>query len=70
MLFRSKTSHPDLERAVAVAREEAAIAKRVLFLSCSQKVFHLWHVVHRPFSYTFALLAIVHIVLVVMMGYF
>lgn len=65
-----KTSHPDLERAVAVAREEAAIAKRVLFLSCSQKVFHLWHVVHRPFSYTFALLAIVHIVLVVMMGYF
>jgi len=65
-----KTSHPDLERAIAVARVEAAIAKRVLFLSCSQKVFHLWHVVHRPFSYTFALLAIVHIVLVVMMGYF
>jgi hypothetical protein len=65
-----KTQHPELERAVAVAREEAAIAKRVLFLSCSQKVFHLWHVVHKPFSYTFALLAIVHIVLVVMMGYF
>lgn len=65
-----KTSHPDLERAIAVAREEAAIAKRVLFLSFSQKIFHLWHVVHRPFSYTFALLAIIHIVLVVMMGYF
>jgi hypothetical protein len=65
-----KTQHPELERAVAVAREEAAIAKRVLFLSCSQKVFHLWHVVHKPFSYTFALLAIIHIVLVVMMGYF
>src|ERR1022692_23715 len=65
-----KTSHPDLERAVAVARGGAAIAKPVLFVSCSQKVFHLWHVVHRPFSYTFALLAIVHIVLVVMMGYF
>jgi len=65
-----KTNHPDLERAVNVAREEASIAKRVLFLSYSQKVFHLWHVVHRPFSYTFALLAIVHIVLVVMMGYF
>jgi hypothetical protein len=64
------TNHPELERAVAVAREEAALSKRVLFLSSSQKVFHLWHVVHRPFSYTFALLAIVHIVLVVMMGYF
>jgi hypothetical protein len=65
-----RTRHPDLERAVEVAREEASIAKRVLFLSCSQKVFHLWHVVHKPFSYTFALLAIIHIVLVAMMGYF
>lgn len=65
-----KTKHPELERAVTVAREEASIAKRVLFLSCSQKVFHLWHVVHKPFSYTFALLAIIHIVLVAMMGYF
>ena len=65
-----RTRHPDLERAVQVAREEASIAKRVLFLSCSQKVFHLWHVVHKPFSYTFALLAIIHIVLIAMMGYF
>ena len=65
-----RTRHPDLERAVQLAREEAAIAKRVLFLSCSQKVFHLWHVVHKPFSYTFALLAIIHIVLIAMMGYF
>jgi len=65
-----KTRHPELERAIFVAGEEAAISKRVLFLSCSQKVFHLWHVVHKPFSYTFALLAIIHIVLVSMMGYF
>ena len=65
-----KTTHHDLERAVDVAREEASLAKRVLFLSSSQKVFHLWHVVHKPFSYTFALLAIIHIVLVAMMGYF
>jgi hypothetical protein len=65
-----RTRHPELERAVQVAREETSIAKRVLFLSCSQKVFHLWHVVHKPFSYTFALLAIIHIVLIAMMGYF
>lgn len=65
-----RTRHPDLERAVKIAGEEAAISKRVLFLSCSQKVFHLWHIVHKPFSYTFALLAIIHIVLVTMMGYF
>jgi hypothetical protein len=60
----------DLEKAIHIAREETAIAKRVLFLSRSQQVFHLWHVVHRPFSYSFAVLALIHIVVVMMMGYF
>jgi hypothetical protein len=64
------TRHRALEKAIAAAREEAATAKRVLFLGRSQQVFHLWHVVHKPFSYTFALLAIIHIVVVMMMGFF
>jgi len=64
------TRHTGLERAISTAREEAALAKRVLFLSRSQQVFHLWHVVHKPFSYSFALLALIHIVVVMMMGYF
>ncbi len=64
------TSNTGLERAILLAREEAALAKRVLFLSRSQQVFHLWHVVHKPFSYSFAVLALIHIVVVIMMGYF
>ena len=63
------TTHRELERAIAIAREDAALAKRILFLSRSEKVFHLWHVVHKPFSYTFAVLAMIHIGLVMMMGY-
>lgn len=65
-----RTRHASLERAVSTARAEAATAKRILFLSRSQQVFHLWHVVHKPFSYSFALLAIIHIVVVMMMGFF
>lgn len=64
------TRHADLERAISTARTEAATAKRILFLSRSQQVFHLWHVVHKPFSYSFALLAIIHIVVVISMGFF
>jgi len=64
------TRHRELERAIAVAREEANLAKHILFLSRTQQVFHLWHVAHKPFSYTFAVLALVHIVVVFMMGYF
>jgi hypothetical protein len=64
-----RTNHPALERTIDTAQQEAALAKRILFLSRSQQVFHLWHVIHRPFSYTFALLALVHIAVVMMMGY-
>jgi hypothetical protein len=64
------TSHPELERAIGVARDEAAMAKRVLFLARSKQVFHLWHVVHKPFSYSFAVLAVIHIGVVFMMGFF
>ena len=64
------TRHRELERAIHAAAEEAALSKRVLFLSRSQKVFHLWHVVHKPFSYAFAVLALIHIGLQIVLGYF
>jgi hypothetical protein len=64
------TRHRELEHAIVVAREEAGLSKRILFLSRTHQVFHLWHVVHRPFSYTFAVLALIHIGVVLMMGYF
>jgi hypothetical protein len=63
------TRHRELERAIAYAEEQAALSKRILFLSRSQKVFHLWHVVHKPFSYAFAVLAIMHIGIVTSMGF-
>jgi hypothetical protein len=65
--FRS--GNAPLERAIAYAAGEAALSKRILFLSRSQKVFHLWHVVHKPFSYAFAVLALIHIATVMLMGY-
>jgi hypothetical protein len=64
------TRHSELERAITIAREEASLSKRILFLSRTQQVFHLWHVVHRPFSYSFAVLALIHIGVVLMMGFF
>ena len=63
------THNPELEFAIDSARKHASLSKRVLFLSRTKEVFGLWHVVHRPFSYSFALLAIVHIVVVLGMGY-
>jgi hypothetical protein len=63
------TSDYKLERAIRVAHQEAALSKRILFLSRTQSVFQLWHVVHRPFSYAFAILALIHIFIALFMGY-
>jgi hypothetical protein len=63
------TGNHRLEKAIIAAREDAALSKRILFLKRSEQVFHLWHVVHKPFSYSFALLAFMHIGVVFWMGY-
>ncbi len=63
------TRSSQLELAIQMARRQASLSKRVLFLSRTKQVFSLWHVVHRPFSYSFALLAIVHIAVALGMGY-
>jgi hypothetical protein len=54
----------------SMVRRKASLSKRILFLDRAERVFHLWHVIHRPFSYAFAVLAIFHIVNAVRLGYF
>ena len=64
------SSHADLESIISVVRKQSWLGARTAFLERSQQVFDLWHVVHRPFSFSFAALVVVHIVVVVMLGYF
>jgi len=59
-----------LERAVSMAREQALLTKKILFLSKSHRMLHLWHIIHRPFSYSFAVLASIHVILMLMLGYY
>lgn len=58
-----------LERGIRVAKAEAKLSKSIAFLSRTQRIFQLWHVIHRPFSYAFAILAIIHIALALYLGY-
>jgi hypothetical protein len=62
--------NPILERAISMAREQTVLAKKILFLSKSHRMLHLWHVIHRPFSYSFAVLASIHVALMLMLGYY
>lgn len=63
------TGNREVEDIIGIVKQKASLSKRVLFLNQTQRVFHLWHVIHRPFSYAFALLAILHIVVVMGLGF-
>ncbi|MBI4890826.1 MAG: hypothetical protein HY821_09405 [Acidobacteria bacterium] len=64
------SGHADLETVLAAVRSQSWLLAKILFLKRAGEVFHLWHVVHRPFSYSFALIVAAHITLVLLMGYF
>ncbi len=64
------SSDAELEKAVRLASRQAALSKRILFLSQTQRVFYGWHVIHRPFSISFAFFVIIHVSVVTWFGYF
>ena len=66
-LFSSGNS--EVEQIVRLVRQKASLSKRVVFLGQTQRVFHLWHVIHRPFSYAFVVLAVIHITVVMGLGF-
>lgn len=59
----------DVEHVIICVQEQAALTKKTLLLSKSQEMFQLWHVIHRPFSYSFAILGSIHVVVEVLLGY-
>lgn len=63
------TNDSQLEWIVGVARTHSVLSNRILFLSQLRRVFQLWHVIHKPFSYAFAVLALFHIFVAMLMGF-
>lgn len=63
------SSHPDLERVVALARRQSWLTGKICFLDRAEDVFKLWHVVHRPFSMAFLILVAIHIGMALWMGF-
>lgn len=63
------SGNEEVEIIVRLVRQKSSLSKRVVYLDQTRKVFHLWHVIHRPFSYGFAILAIIHIIVVWSLGF-
>ena len=65
-----KSGQSELELAIASVRRQSWLGTKMAFLDRAQRAFHLWHVIHRPFSISFFLLVLVHVGVVLMLGYF
>lgn len=63
------TRHRELEHAIRLASDQAALARQILFLSKTHTIFHWWHVIHRPFSISFGILVLIHVGVMTWLGY-
>lgn len=60
----------DIESVISAIKRQSWLSTKMLFLKRVHQLFHLWHVIHRPFSYSFAALIVIHITIAVLMGYY
>jgi len=58
------------EEVIRLVRQHALLSRRILLLSQAKKIFQLWHVVHKPFSYAFGILVVLHIGIATVLGFF
>jgi hypothetical protein len=50
-------------------RERVTLLRRIATLDTSKKLFHLWHVFHKPFVYVMLAIAAVHVAVALYFGY-
>jgi hypothetical protein len=59
----------DLEAIVTLLRRQSRLQTATAFLDRTERIFHLWHIVHRPFSISFVVLIAVHIGVALSIGF-
>ena len=58
-----------LKEFVKITKNKALIHRRVLLLDKIHKLFHYWHVIHKPFAIIMYLIMIIHVGITVVLGY-
>jgi hypothetical protein len=71
---RLAASRPDLPPHLArqlgsLVRQKAALRRRILLWDALHRLFHYWHVVHKPFAVVLYLFVVVHVVVATLTGY-
>jgi hypothetical protein len=59
-----------MEDVITSVRRQSRLNARMAFLDRAERIFHLWHVIHRPFSLSFVALVLIHIGVAAALGYY
>jgi len=63
------TSTQDLDFFKSTIEKQIIMNQRVVVLDAVSKVFHWWHVIHKPFAYAIFLVLTLHIILTISFGF-
>lgn len=50
-------------------RQIVKMDRQIAFWNAAQRLFHYWHVIHKPFAYTMVVIMFIHIIVAVSFGY-
>ena len=64
-----KLPHEKLDTLLAVIEEKSLLQRKMTLLSSIQKLFHYWHVAHKPFAYVMIIIMFIHIAVTILFGY-
>lgn len=54
---------------IVLAEQKKLLLQRRAFLNMTRKIFHYWHVLHKPFAYIMIIIMFLHIIVTVTFGY-
>lgn len=63
------SSDARLETIIRNVRQQSRLRFMTAFLHRTERIFHWWHVIHRPFSISFAALILIHISVALSVGF-
>lgn len=58
-----------LNEMLAITNQKSQLLRKRAFLNSMNAIFHLWHVIHKPFAYVMIIIMFVHIIVAVAFGY-
>ena len=57
------------QQILRTAKQKSLLMRKRAFLDSVDKIFHYWHVIHKPFAYVMIIIMFLHIALTITFGY-